>query len=478
MILRSTQFSTIHIIHHIIYSSGVQPSASNAPGSEDPVVNKVVVNGNEKEAEEEKAKEKEKIPTKAYRDFVERNKRNSKVEENMGVKDLGRETSPNTVAGVVNKDSHTPSVTSHARTNATAISTDNGMSTDTLIDDVPKESEISPNLMKNRSNGSILKNEEGSEYSKYVFSNRSKRNSAVDIVVPENVLSEQQKSSQSMNVEGEGDLHTPERTQNVPKNIPGSISTTPIPSASPARNVPNWIKEGNVPHWVRNGSGSESGSGSPNSQFKLKSRDGSFRGISPPRNGSRTKDEVKERESEKEMEKEKEKKIEEDGVREAERVREVEKEKEKEKEREIEVERKKEVEREKEKEKERERERERGGSSVENGSSSTTPIVDETAAKAAEPQATTTLTPTKTREKGKTSDGLPKKKRIILDADTQRLCSQAETFRREGGEYYSKEDYLKALASFEKSLHLGPKAWGNRPTVLGNRAATFMMLGR
>ena len=365
---------------------------------------------------------------------------------------------------------------SHARTHATAISTDNGMSADTLIDDVPKESEISPNLMKNRSNSSMLKNEESSEYSKYVFSNRSKRNSAVDIIVPENVLSEQQKSNQSMNVEGEGDAHTPERTQNAPKNIPGSISTTPIPSASPARNVPNWIKEGNVPHWVRNGSGSESGSGSPNSQFKLKSRDGSFRGISPPRNGSRTKDEVKERESEKEkdkeMEREKEKKLEEDKVRGAERDKEAEKEREKE--REIEVERKKEEER----EKERERERERGGSNYENGSSSTTPIVDETAAKATEPQATTTPTPTKTREKGKTSDGLPRKKRIILDADTQRLCSQAETFRREGGEFYSKEDYLKALASFEKSLHLGPKAWGNRPTVLGNRAATFMMLGR
>lgn len=189
----------------------------------------------------------------------------------------------------------------------------------------------------------------------------------------------------------------------------------------------------------------------------MKPLDGSFRGSSPPRNGSRSKDEVKERESEKDKDKDSEKesmdrKSEEEKRRESEKGREIEKEKEK----------------------------ERGGE-VENAKENGSAIENEASVGADNDtnKATDTQTaPIKTREKGKSSEEKPKKKRIILDADTQRLCSQAETFRREGGEYYSKEDYLKALASFEKSLHLGPKAWGNRPTVLGNRAATFMMLGR
>jgi hypothetical protein len=187
--------------------------------------------------------------------------------------------------------------------------------------------------------------------------------------------------------------------------------------------------------------------------LKLKSRDGSFRGSSPPRNGSRTKDDVKERESEKEKDKDSEKDMRERRIEE-EKTRESEKGNEVDKERGAGVEKAKE-----------------NGNAGENGALGG---ADDATIKAAETQPT----PTKTREKSKSSEEKPKKKRIILDADTQRLCSQAEIFRREGGDYYSKEDYLKALASFEKSLHLGPKAWGNRPTVLGNRAATFMMLGR
>lgn len=424
---------------------------------------KIVEKENGKEREKEK--EREAVPSKAYRDFVERNKRNSKVEEHL-VKDQkreqnreqgkeqGRETSPPSVAGMVYKDSRTPSVASNARTNATPISMDNSMSVDALAEETVKEPEISPNLMKTRNGSATANNEDTSEYSKYVFSNRSKRNSAVNIPVPDSLISEQQGTAQNAEVDGNGngngigirEATTPER--NITKNV-----STGAVHASPLRNASSWIKEGNVPHWVRNGSGSESGSGSPQSQFKLKSRDGSFRGSSPPRNGSRTKDEGKERESEKEKEKDSEKdmrerRIEEDKIRESEKGNEVGRE------RGAGVEKAKE-----------------NGNADENGASVG---ADDAAIKATETQPT----PTKTREKSKSSEEKPKKKRIILDADTQRLCSQAEIFRREGGEYYSKEDYLKALASFEKSLHLGPKAWGNRPTVLGNRAATFMMLGR
>ena len=407
--------------------------------------------------EKEKEKEREAVPSKAYRDFVERNKRNSKVEEHL-VKDQsreqgreqGRETSPPSAAGMVYKDSRTPSVASHARTNATPISTDNTMSA---------EPEISPNLMKTCSSSATSKNEDTSEYSKYVFSNRSKRNSAVNIPVPDGLISEQQGTAQIVEVDGNctgtgsRDPTTPERTQHIPKNVPGNASV----HASPLRNASSWIKEGNVPHWVRNGSGSESGSGSPQSQFKLKSRDESFRSSSPPRNGSKTKDESKERDTEKVKEKDSEKdmrerRIGEDRVRESEKGNEIDKEKENER-----------------------------GAETEKAKENRNAFENEASVGAddATIQATETQSaPAKSREKGKSSEEKPKKKRIILDADTQRLCSQAEIFRREGGEYYSKEDYLKALASFEKSLHLGPKAWGNRPTVLGNRAATFMMLGR
>jgi hypothetical protein len=448
----------VHLLHCFTLPTAAPQTASINPTAEDPntsttsstatSVKKIV----EKENGKEKEKEREAVPSKAYRDFVERNKRNSKVEEHL-VKDQkreqhreqGRETSPPSVAGMVYKDSRTPSVASHARTNATPISTDNTMSVDALAEETVKEPEISPNLMKPRTNSSTANNEDTSEYSKYVFSNRSKRNSSVNIPVPDSLISEQQGAAQNVDGNGNGngnrDPSTPERMQ---KNVPSNVSTAAV-HASPLRNASSWIKEGNVPHWVRNGSGSESGS--PQSQFNLKSHDGSFRGSSPPRNGSRAKDEVKERESEKEKEKDSEKdmrerRIEGDKIRESEKGNEIDKEKAKE-----------------------------NGNAVENG---VTLGADDATNKATETQPT----PMKTRDKSKSSEEKPKKKRIILDADTQRLCSQAEIFRREGGEYYSKEDYLKALASFEKSLHLGPKAWGNRPTVLGNRAATFMMLGR
>ena len=75
-------------------------------------------------------------------------------------------------------------------------------------------------------------------------------------------------------------------------------------------------------------------------------------------------------------------------------------------------------------------------------------------------------------------NNLAVKNRTALDESRDRRNKQAESYRKEGSEYYVLEEYNKALISFEKCLKLGSSKWNNRATVLGNRAACFMMLGR
>ena len=84
----------------------------------------------------------------------------------------------------------------------------------------------------------------------------------------------------------------------------------------------------------------------------------------------------------------------------------------------------------------------------------------------------------KNTEKEKELNGLAAKSRSALEESRDRRNTQAESFRKEGSEYYVLEEYTGALNSFEKCLKLGSSKWSNRATVLGNRAACLMMLGR
>ena len=60
------------------------------------------------------------------------------------------------------------------------------------------------------------------------------------------------------------------------------------------------------------------------------------------------------------------------------------------------------------------------------------------------------------------------------------MDSLAEAYRKEGNNLYKLNEFGRALDAFEKALKFAPTtpAWPTRPQVLGNRAATLMMLHR
>lgn len=60
----------------------------------------------------------------------------------------------------------------------------------------------------------------------------------------------------------------------------------------------------------------------------------------------------------------------------------------------------------------------------------------------------------------------------------KKMEAVAEMYRKQGRDFYAKEDYHSALSAFEKALQQAPLLWQPRIIVCGNRAATLMMLGR
>jgi len=58
------------------------------------------------------------------------------------------------------------------------------------------------------------------------------------------------------------------------------------------------------------------------------------------------------------------------------------------------------------------------------------------------------------------------------------MAIMADGHRKEGKQFYEKELYEKAYSSFTKALEIAPSDWFYKATVLGNRAASLMMLDR
>jgi hypothetical protein len=312
--------------------------------------------------------------------------------------------------------------------------------------DVDLDPELSPNSKKIRFNQSFPVDTESNEYIKFV---NSTMNSATKTAPG---LDGGYMSRFSMDVESEDvqpDIHE-STSQNVPQNVPNDILKDI--EVTPKKNL--WTKDstGNVHRWVKNQNGdSDSAPGSATKPADTST--GSGKGVS--------RDKVKEREREKEKEKEREK----------------EKEKEREKEREREKEKEKEREKEKEKEKERDNEREREKEREKEKANSTSKTKESEKAKEDERN----LEKEKFRaffEKEKAKESNAKRQKSDDDDETDHLTENAEMYRKCGSDLYGREEYDRALVSFDKSLKLGPKSWGNRATVLGNRAATLMMLGR
>ena len=54
----------------------------------------------------------------------------------------------------------------------------------------------------------------------------------------------------------------------------------------------------------------------------------------------------------------------------------------------------------------------------------------------------------------------------------------AEMYRKQGSDLYKVSEFSRALEAFEKSFQFAPKDWPLHAQVLGNRAATLMMLHR
>jgi hypothetical protein len=291
--------------------------------------------------------------------------------------------------------------------------------------------ELSPNSKKIRFNQSFLVDTESNDYIKFV---NSTMNSATRTVPG---LDGGYMNRFSVDVETE-DVQSDVRestSQNVPQNVPKEVPKDI--EVAPKKNL--WTKDsiGNVHRWVKNQNGdTESAPGSATKPAD--SSTGSGKGA------SRDKTKGKGREKEEEIEREKEK--------------------EKEKERESE--------REKEKEKERE-EREREKDLMKSASKA------KESEKAKEDERN--LEKEKFRaffEKEKAKESNAKRQKADDEDETDQLTENAEMYRKCGSDLYGREEYDRALVSFDKSLKLGPKSWGNRATVLGNRAATLMMLGR
>jgi Flp pilus assembly protein TadD len=78
-------------------------------------------------------------------------------------------------------------------------------------------------------------------------------------------------------------------------------------------------------------------------------------------------------------------------------------------------------------------------------------------------------------ENNKKSSNIP---RSQGDAPAERMASLAELYRKQGKQLYLQEEYEQALAAFNTCLSVAPMQWSSRATVLGNRAASFMMLDR
>ena len=68
-------------------------------------------------------------------------------------------------------------------------------------------------------------------------------------------------------------------------------------------------------------------------------------------------------------------------------------------------------------------------------------------------------------------------KEIEKESDYERL-HLAEFKKQEGKDMYEKEKYLEAFDSFSQCVDVCPSDWHELPGVLGNRAATLMMLER
>ena len=64
------------------------------------------------------------------------------------------------------------------------------------------------------------------------------------------------------------------------------------------------------------------------------------------------------------------------------------------------------------------------------------------------------------------------------DVPAERMASLAELYRKQGKQLYLQEEYVRALDAFNTCLSVASQQWSSRATVLGNRAATYMMLDR
>jgi len=64
------------------------------------------------------------------------------------------------------------------------------------------------------------------------------------------------------------------------------------------------------------------------------------------------------------------------------------------------------------------------------------------------------------------------------DESEASLIQLAERYRVSGRDRYQQEQYEQALDAFTKALNSAPQSWAPRSAVLGNRAASYMMLGR
>lgn len=62
--------------------------------------------------------------------------------------------------------------------------------------------------------------------------------------------------------------------------------------------------------------------------------------------------------------------------------------------------------------------------------------------------------------------------------DMRRMEALANLMKNQGKENYTSQQYDTALDAYTKALNAAPPMWSDRSMVLGNRAATFMMLER
>lgn len=67
---------------------------------------------------------------------------------------------------------------------------------------------------------------------------------------------------------------------------------------------------------------------------------------------------------------------------------------------------------------------------------------------------------------------------LFLCPDADKAATRAEIFKAEGKKHYGNNEYEEALHAFTKALDIAPSTWPHMSSVLGNRAATLMMIDR